>query len=602
MENIMEQTHKFKFLTATDMDRMYKIAAQHLLTYETQLNELNVFPVADRDTGSNVAQLMKRIISTQYLTSSVNVFLKALADDALLGACGNSGMIFAAFFAGLSFGDEGDKPQMTIATFLQRLAKGVERAYGAVNQPVEGTILTAMSAWLKACESISSVANDFLHLFEQSLPILEKAVNHTEQQLNILKRHHVIDSGAMAFYRFVEGMVLYLVNPIKTVLPKPITYVKSSEHLHVSGDLPNYAYCTEMLLTQLNIDPSNLEDKLQSLGDSLVINQSPQYAKIHLHTNDPLALTKLIKQYAIIENQKIESIRLQWEVTQQAKYPIALVVDSSADIDIPFLKNEQIHVLPLNVRVGKHQLLDRLTIDLNGLYDELHQQQLTAQSAAVTPEVALRTFSFLANYYQSIIVLTVSSKLSATHQLLTQLATQFPDKKITIIDSKKNSGAHGLLAKLASRNISKGLDHQTICEKVEEAIKHTEIWVAVDEFKTMMGSGRGPRLVACLAGWSQIKPIVSLDRNGKPALTGIALGRKQAWNKIAKKIQQFQKQRPISELAIVHTGCLETAESFSSYITKITGIQPSFITPTSTVIGLHAGQGCVGVAIISDEA
>lgn len=597
----MEHFNKFEFITADDMEKMFKTAAQYLLTYENQLNELNVFPVADRDTGSNLAQLMKRIISTQYPTSSIDNFLKALADDALLGACGNSGMIFAAFFAGFSDNNENDLPQMTIGPFLHRLKKGVNKAYTAVSEPVEGTILTAMSAWLKACESLLPTAKNFVFLFEKSLPVLEQAVTNTQQQLKVLKHHYVIDSGALAFYRFVEGMFSYLANPSCTVFPESIKTNDKIDDFHTAlSTAPNYDYCTEMLLSHLKIDTSTLENRLKSAGGSIVINQSPHYTKIHLHTNDPLTITNYIKQHALIENQKVEGMRSQWQVIQQAKYRIALVVDSSADIDPAILQNEQIHVLPLNMRVGKQHLLDRLTIDLTGLYKELHQEQLAAQSAAVTPEVAQRTLSFLANYYESIIVITVSSQLSATHQLLSQIATRFPEGKITVIDSKRNSAAHGLLAMLVARNIKNGLDHQTICEKTKEAIANTQIWVAVDEFKTMVRSGRAPKLIGLLAGWSHIKPIVSLDKSGKPSLAGIGLGLKHAWSKIAKKIQHVQTQKAISQLAIVHTDCVERANSFARYIQNKTGIQPAFIAPTSTVIGLHAGQGCVGVAIMSE--
>jgi DegV family protein with EDD domain len=597
----MNNKEQINFITPDIYLNMLKSGAQRVISKESILNDLNVFPVVDHDTGSNIAALMRPILAASYSTEDFTCLLKQISNTSLLGASGNSGMIFSAFFTGLA---SKEAPivnnKMSINEFIVCLRDAVMHAYQAVAEPIEGTILTIMSSWLAACETVAVNTNDFIVLFDETISITEIALKKTKHQLLILEKKNVVDAGALGFLEFISGMHDYL----KTQKIAEYTIDNSINdnnlifnHSHSIEDIPNYDYCTETLLSYTDSNLHNMKANLAECGDCLVINRSSGYLKVHLHTDKPLAITNLLKKYGQIQHQKIESMNLQWQIAQNRKNKIALVMDSSADMPSVKIKNEQIHVLPLQIRLGAHTLLDRLTVNLNELYQEIHENNTRAQTAAPSPEAIKRYLSYLVENYDSVIVITLSSQLSSTYQAIASVASTMTKKKIEVIDSRRNSAAQGLLVMMASKWISEGDEHNVVVNKILNAIEDTHIFVAVDEFKTMTKSGRAPHVIGLLASWSRFKPIVSLNKNGKPSFAGFAMSKKRCWEKIAKKLITIKKSPGINSLGIVYTSCQKLAVEFATFIETKTGLKIDFITETSCAIGLHAGKGCVGVAI-----
>lgn len=593
-----------QLLLADDFLKMLKLGAQRVISKEALLNQMNVFPVTDRDTGSNMAALMRFILAQSYDTSHLKTLLQQIADVTLGGACGNSGMIFSAFFTGLAANEvEFRENAFSLQLFIACIRKGVQQAYQAVSEPMEGTMLTVMSSWADACEKASLESKDFKSLFEKALVAAGVALKNTQYQLAILAQNKIVDAGALGFFEFIVGMNEYL-NATECGEEESewarVGALVNLGQAHVFEQQSNYHYCAQTLLSCDRQATDQLKEELKEMGDSLVVNQGINSVKVHVHTSDVVAMTKTLRKFGSIQHQKIDSMKSQWDVVHHRKNTIALLTDSSADLPSGWIEKEQIHVLPLHIHLGEDLLLDGLSIELQDLYQAIHERQVSAKTAAPSPEAVSRYLTFLAEHYESIIVITLSSHLSSTYQIISQLAHKMENKKITVIDSRKNSVAQGLLLMLANKWIKQGVLHEKVVEQVKQARDDTQIFVAVNEFKTMMKLGRAPKIMGMLALWSQFKPIVTLSLSGKPSMSGFAFGQAACWRKIAKQVKKIKLAKGIGSLGVVHTSSFELAREFARFIEKEVKVKVDFITEASCTIGLHAGKGCVAVALAKE--
>lgn len=598
-------TNEIRELAPDTFLNMLKSGAKRVISKEYILNQLNVFPIPDRDTGSNLAAMMRYFLAQHYPNTSFRELLRQIADSLLSGACGNSGMIFSAFFMGLaSHESETANNRLSIKEYVRHLSSGVKHAYQAVAVPAKGTMLTVMSAWVEACEKLAENTDELIALMKRSYSSAEQALKQTQFQLPELTENQVIDAGAMGFVEFIAGMNDYLVhqdNSLDAALSSDAADTPIPIHIEPLDHPPIYQYCAETLLATQENNIDAIKAELATLGDSLVVNRSPSNHKIHLHTNDLLTMSECLKKFGRIEHQKIDSTKAQWQTVHARKNSIALVTDSSADIPFEWLTQEQIQVFPLKIRVGDHQLLDRLTITLPDLYHKIHDENQTANTSAPSAEMIHRQLSFLTQHYDSVIILTLSSHLSSTYQLITSAAARITHKKITVIDSRRTSAAQGLLLMLCAKWISQKIDHDTLVKRIEQAITNTHIFVAVNDFKTVVKSGRAPKMIGLLAAWSRIKPIISMNAIGKPTAKSITFGKMRCWNKIAKLVLKIKKSNGINSIGIVHSANPTLAKEFADFMALKLNTKINFIIETSCILGLHAGKDCVAIAV-SNEA
>lgn len=594
--------HAVKQLTPLQFIRMLKLGAKKIIENENKINKLNVFPVSDHDTGTNIASLMRFLFAEEFTYENFSQLFTQIADVSLIGASGNSGIIFSSFFSGFALDQELLSNTLPISKFVTCMHSGVANAYLAVANPVEGTILSVMKAWVNALNESYLQTEDYLSLFLKSVPKTEEALNLTEQQLDILKQNHVVDAGAFAFVLMLQGMLEALQTETGTDVIEEHAALKIAitvpDHLHDAQS--KYRYCFEStLLTQSYTN--HIQSRLETLGDSLVTTKSPSYLKIHLHTDDPYQATEVIKTIGPIRGQKVDDIHLQYEITTHPKHRIALVIDSSADLPKDFIEEQQIHVIPIQVRVAQNTLLDRLTITLESLYEAVYKRGEKVSTSIPSPESVSRILNFLADYYDSIICITISEKVSGFHQLVLQQAKKISKKKISVINSKNISVAHGLIVMKAAEWVANQQTHDQIVRRVEDLVNNTTFYAAINNFKTVVQSGRMPQSVGSIANLLHFKPVITCDKEGKPALASATIGDKMSIRKLIKWVQQATENKSISAIAISHSLALEKAEKIADLIHQATGIKPIYIRETSATIGVHAGQGCIGVGIISNR-
>jgi|LGVE01.1.fsa_nt_gb DAK2 domain fusion protein YloV len=283
-----------------------------------RINELNVFPVPDGDTGSNMQSTMmsgvKAIGSLQ--DASIEKIAKVLSRGLLMGARGNSGVILSQLFSGFAKTFKG-KETVSSEEFIDGLIQGVKQAYGAVINPVEGTILTvAREAADVAKEKVEKDSGlyDILKIYiKEAYESLER----TPDLLQVLKDAGVIDSGAAGFNLIIDGMILALEGTI--LEDARFNTVQSvSQEIGGYGEVGDFGYCTEFIVQLKDGDKFNKDKfikRISRFGDSLVVVADEEICKVHIHTKTPGDVLNFGQQYGNFATLKIENMSIQHSET-----------------------------------------------------------------------------------------------------------------------------------------------------------------------------------------------------------------------------------------------------------------------------------------------
>ncbi len=202
---------QIKYLNGIRFKRFIIHSAQRINQTEQYLNDINVFPVADGDTGTNMAATMNSIVKEikKCKESSFARISSIIADSALTGARGNSGAILAQFFQGLAEATK-DKVRLSTETFAQAATKAAEQARNAISNPQEGTIITVMKDWANHLTEHAPNTPDFVELFKKALSKAKDSLAQTPDKLLILKKAGVVDAGAQGFVNILEGIVSFI--------------------------------------------------------------------------------------------------------------------------------------------------------------------------------------------------------------------------------------------------------------------------------------------------------------------------------------------------------------------------------------------------------
>ncbi|MGP5431484.1 DegV family EDD domain-containing protein [Enterococcus malodoratus] len=596
----MEMSQQTQRIDPKELLFAFQQGAIQLINQKQLLNQINVFPVSDGDTGSNLASLMQTILeeTTEESHSVVEVFEK-VADASLLGARGNSGIIFAQYFNGIYNHLLQLEEKSSVQSFIESIKSAINEAYQAIEQPVEGTIITVIRSWAEALDDSEQLFSLEL-LLPNALDKAKLALENTTNQLKVLKKNQVVDAGAKGFYLFIEGFTEAFVTK-RTALhlvqdSAESVKIERSEQEHIHTTEPTYRYCTEILLDQVALSKSELQQKLRPFGDSLIVAVNRGKARIHIHSNQPDEVLKYLSGVGQPIQQKADDMLLQYQVNKQRKAPIALVTDSIADIPADYLLENQIHVLPMNILMGDTSYIDKVTLQTKQFFDLDRQTDGRATSSQPTLKTVENLFSFLETRYEAILVITVAGKLSGTYYTVKEAAKRNRTIPIEVIDSKQNSAAQGLLVMNANEWIQAGQPFTETASRIVEKREQLKILVSVDDLDPMIQSGRIPQFVGKVAKRVNLKPIVSLDDFGEGKLSNFAFSRSGNEKKIFRELSKVNEQHKIKRYVIIHANNEEKAKLWGRKLREQLALSPSYITDSSTVIAMSAGAGSVAVA------
>ena len=304
-----------QIINGADLRRMIISAAAAIEINKQALNELNVFPVPDGDTGTNMSMTINAAAADLRKAEdpTLDQAAKVTASAMLRGARGNSGVILSLLFRGLSKRLKGET-QCDGVVWAEDLQEGVDAAYKAVMKPAEGTILTVARLAAAKAASAAQENNHIEFVHEAAIAEAKVALANTTNQNPVLKKAGVVDAGGKGWLVALEAMLSSLQGN-DVIVPEGVATgdVKdSADFSDFDTEDITFTYCTEFIIQRENdMDPEKLRDFLSSLGDSLVLVDDDEIIKVHVHTNDPGKALHEAMDYGSFVTVKIENMRLQ---------------------------------------------------------------------------------------------------------------------------------------------------------------------------------------------------------------------------------------------------------------------------------------------------
>lgn len=574
-----------------------------VLAEQELLNRINVFPVADSDTGTNLSLSLGTALGVLGSPGEkhLGTMLAAVADTLLDSARGNSGAILAQFFQGLS-DSAGELTRFTTYTFSKAVAMGNEYAHDALSKPREGTILSVIAAF---AESVTHQVNalpesTFSSVLTNALQRVEDALANTPNQLEVLRKAGVVDAGAKGFAELVSGIEGFLRDG--TVVPMPDTSIahdiEPAIKFSEADNESKYRYCTECMVTGTDINRRKLREALAELGDSLVLAGTKRKAKVHIHVDEPEQVFETARDFGELSAEKADDMHRQQHATQGNPQKFAVIVDSAADITDSDMERLDIHMVPCRVQFGDHGYLDKVGITIDEFYGELETNPNHPTTSQPSPGDFRRQFQFLASHFDDVISINVMSGASGTYDAARLAATRVEAKgEIHVIDSRNGSLGQGQLAVLAAECAEEGLDVETTVAAIEDQVSKTTSYVILKDLRYAVRGGRLPAWVKAMADLLRMTPIIYTTSEGTLKLSGCLFGRRRLIQRFARHVAKRAPAGPV-EIGIGHAICEADAEELEQHLRELLpDIGKSRISGVSPAIGVHGGPGSLLVGV-----
>jgi len=303
---------EIEYIDGPLLKKMILSGAQFLEKNKDIVNSLNVFPVPDGDTGTNMSLTMQaavREIKTAN-TDTLEDISNAAANGSLMGARGNSGVILSQFFRGFAKGVKG-KTRINTKSLAEALMTASDVAYKAVMKPVEGTILTVARESAEAALTIAKTEKSIKTFMEKVIVEAEKSLDRTPEMLGVLKDAGVVDSGGKGLVYIYSGVLTSITKDVHILEESSIEDNGYTHHIEkIDGEI-KFGYCTEFIIHADNMNTDKFKKTIEEYGDSMLVVGNDSAVKVHIHTNHPGRIIEHALETGQLSDIKIDNMRLQ---------------------------------------------------------------------------------------------------------------------------------------------------------------------------------------------------------------------------------------------------------------------------------------------------
>ena len=574
---------------------------QRVIAQREEINRINVFPVADGDTGTNLAFTLGAVLQgvrAPRFTSAGEVLRRAAA-EAIDSARGNSGAILAHFFQGVAEVPEPGRP-LTSEVLARAAARGSVRARAAMAEPLEGTILSVIQAFADELQAQAGAgARDLRACFGRALERAREALRRTPDQLKVLRSAGVVDAGGLGFVDLLEGIADYFERG-RGVLNDELSEefsLAGVDALPGSADDAGHRYCAQCVVSAGAVDRRALKAALLALPLSrLVIAGSRGDVRLHAHLADPAQLFATAARFGTVSREKSDDTRAPSPAAPRQQ--VAIVTDSGADIPAEALDRLNIHVVPVRVSIGGRDFVDGVSISLRELYDAMRTSPVPPRTSQPPPGDYRRMFEFLVAHHERVIDVSIARALSGAVQSAEGAAARTDADRISVFDSGHAAAAEGLMAIWAAEAAQAGLDAPRILEGLARMRPRTTLYAVARDIRHAVRGGRAPRVALPLTRLLRLSLMFRSRANGRIGLMGGVWGRDHLPERFARKIARRLDPARRYRLIVGHCDCAGDAERVqAALLASVRGIDRSWVVETGVAIGTHAGPGSLVIGV-----
>jgi uncharacterized protein len=570
------------------------------------LNRINVFPVPDGDTGTNLTVMLGAVRAALlgHCERHAGRLLEVVADAALDGARGNSGAILAQFFHGVCDASV-DHPLLTSSHFVAAIQRGSSYAREALSEPREGTMLTVIRDFgSELAAQLSAGSHDLVRLLERGLVRAQASLAATTAQLEVLRRAGVVDAGAKGFVDLLEGISDFMRSgSLRAMAHEPAATTlasRAAEACHDSAGSPTgQRWCTECLVSGAGLDQQRLRAALTGLGSSLVIAGGHRRIRVHIHVDDPQAVFRVAAGFGSVTGCKADDMHSQQSAARTGADTVAVVVDSSADLPEELLTGLNIHVVPVRIHFGARSYLDKVSLDPASFYRLLAEDPAHPTTSQPPPGDFRRLYQILGSHHAGIVSIHVtgwgSGTLQAAESAAARAGTRVP---VITVDSRNISIGHGLIALGAAELAAQGRSVDEITLALDPIIAGTRTWALLGSLDQAVRGGRVAPSKRMLARLLRLEPILATLPDGRIAAGGVLFGRHDRVPRFARWVARRAGVGFRGRLAVAHANAPAESEALLAALkARLPGIQQAFVTELGTALGVHGGPGTLVVAL-----
>ena len=609
---------QISYVNGARLKRALLAGAKRLRENVSLLNRINVFPVPDGDTGTNMAGTVQAMAAALHAVpgSSLAETARIAADSARMGAKGNSGAILAQFFQGLAEELEREV-QVSTRAFADAVGKAVTRTYGALSKPREGTLLTVLRDWGHALRRVAERTDDFIVLLKTTLHDARASLERTRDMLPELKKAGVVDAGALGWVNILEGVVHYITHgelrEFRDTPPEVFPDTYEEPHLvspFGESESSAFRFCTECLLEGSTLDLDAIRRGLSDLGDSLDVAGSDRKAKVHLHTDKPAHAFRVLEAFAKVTGQKADDMELQRRLAS-APPRCAVFVDSTCDLPEQERLDLRMERVPVTIVMDEVNYLDRDGLSSEDFYAKQRMPDIALSTSQPSDAAFRRKIDTVLAAAREAVYLGLSGPLSGTLEAGRRTASARPDcERIRVIDSRSISVGYALLARKAGEAAATGASADEIERLVEDLKARLRLFVAVPDLSGLIRSGRLHGMKGLAARTLGLRPVITVNKEGRADSAGMYVGAK---NGRAALVRMLRKSVSRIGRQATATGPLEVlvghADSRAEAEALVRDIRSRFelsrepdIVDISPALALHAGPGALALAALLPES
>ena len=570
------------------------------------LNRINVFPVPDGDTGTNLAVMLGsvRAVLLRQRERHVGKLLEIVADAALDGARGNSGAILAQFFHGVCDASQGQR-LLTTRHFAAAVERGASYAQDALSEPREGTILTVVRDFAaELAQQIGAGSQDFATLLEAGLARAQRSLAATTQQLEALRKAGVVDAGAQGFVDLLQGITDFVRHgSLRAAGQDAAPWAAGAQQAQEAsffdaGDNSGHRWCTECLVTG-DLDRRRLRGALAGLGSSLVIAGGTRRARIHIHVDDPEEVFRVASGFGEVSARKADDMEAQQGAARRGAGTVAVVTDSAADLPEELLTSMDIHTVPARIHFGARSYLDKVSLDTSEFYRLMAESDVHPTTSQPPPGDFRRLYQILASHHAGIVSIHVTGWGSGTFQSAQSAADRADTRApVLAVDSRNASIGQGLVALRAAELAAAGRSVDEITLALQDIIANTRTWALLGSLEHAVRGGRVPPSKRLIARLLRLEPILATFPDGRIGTAGALLGHRGRIARFARWIAKRAGPPVGQRLAVGHANApAAAAELLAALQARLPGLEQAFVTEIGTALGVHGGPGTLVVAL-----
>ena len=590
-------------VTAATLRRALISGVHRVMASRDELNRINVFPVADGDTGNNLVATLGSVLqgALSRRSSHLGELLVGIGNDAIDGARGNSGAIMAQFLYGLAEHAR-NAPALDARALAGAVRRGADSARAALANPVEGTIISVISAFADALEEAvdrqpGSPGGGFAFALQRA----RQALAETPRQMPLLQKAGVVDAGAQGFVDWLEGIAEFVDGGPRALRMHATAPAAANDagvmpaHVHEDID-PARRYCTECLVLGDGMDRTRLQAALDTLDiDSLVVAGGASRLRVHGHVGSPQVLFDACAAHGRVEAMKADDMVLQ-QRSMESPQAVAVVTDSAADLPPELAERFAIHVVPVRVSLDGRDYLDRLGLTAGEFYRRMAQSRQLPKTSQPPPGDFRRLFEHVTAHQQAAVYVGLSRPLSGTLQSA-ETAARGLVKPVLALDCGHVSAGQALLAWRAGELAADGADAATIEAELTRLRPITQTWALARDISHAVRGGRIPRWAGPAVRWSGLTPIAVVSADGILKLVGGLFARARAPEAFARYVAKRAPKVAGWRLIVGHSDALADGERLFAALHARLPVVTGYITEVGPAVGAHAGPGTLVVGL-----